>query len=114
MFKNINDETCSTLNNKLYISYNNIITRKKNVTNKYKNIDYLFDIITRSCYIPFMIDYQPCYKNKYIDGIYPYIFKSNKNQNKRIFIDVCTLDKLQYAINIRNEKTIIIDYMKDC
>jgi hypothetical protein len=104
MFKNINDETCSTLNNKLYISYNNIITRKKNVANKYKNTDYLFDVITRSCYIPFMIDYQPCYKNKYIDGINPYIFKSNKNTNKRIYIDVCTLDKLQYAFNIKNEK----------
>jgi hypothetical protein len=102
MFKNINNETCSILNNKLFISYSNIITRKKNVANNYKNIDSLFDIITRSCYIPFMIDYQPCYKNKYIDGINPYIFRSNKN--KRIYIDVCTLDKLQYALDVKNEK----------
>jgi len=100
--KDISQENFSNLHNKLYISYNNIITRKKHVANKYISIDHLFDIITRSCYIPFMIDYQPCYKNKYIDGITPYFFKSTKN--KRIFIDVCTLDKLRYSFNIKNEK----------
>ena len=32
----------------------------------------------------------------------PYFFKSKKN--KRIYLDVYTLDKLVYAINIKNEK----------
>lgn len=100
--KYITDKTCSSLHKKLYISYNNINTYKKCVANKYKDIDELFDIITRSCFVPFIIDFQPCYKDTYIDGIIPYFFKSNKN--KRLYLDVYTLDKLAYSINIKNEK----------
>ena len=48
-----------------------------------------------------MIDFNPSYKNKYIDGITPYFFKHNKN--KRIYLDVFTIDKLIYSINITNE-----------
>ena len=101
--KYIKDDLCSALNKKLFICYNDITTRKKKVVNKYKNIDKLFDIITRTCFVPFIIDFKPCYKNKYIDGIIPYIFKSNK-QTKRIYLDVYTLDKLLYSINIKNEQ----------
>jgi len=103
--KYITNDVCSKeLNKKLYICYNNVVTHKKHVTNKYNNIDELFDIITRSCFVPFIIDFNPCYKDKYIDGIIPYFFKSNKNKNRCIYLDVYTLDKLSYAINIRNEK----------
>lgn len=95
-------ETCNIMNKKLFISYNNITTRKKHVVNKYKNIYNLFDTITKSCFVPFIIDFHPSYKDKYIDGIIPYFFKSKKN--KRIYLDVYTLDKLVYAINIKNER----------
>jgi hypothetical protein len=100
--KYITDKTCSSINKKLYICYNNIDTYKKCVVCKYKDIDDLFDVITRSCFVPFIIDYQPCYKDKYIDGIIPYFFKSNKS--KKLYLDVYTLDKLAYSINIKNEK----------
>ena len=100
--KYITDDTVYCLHKKLYICYNNINTGKKCVVNKYKNIDELFDIITRSCFIPFIIDFQPCYKDTYIDGIIPYFFKSNKT--KRLYLDVYTLDKLAYSINIKNEQ----------
>jgi hypothetical protein len=95
-------ETCKLISKKLFICYNNISSGKKHVINKYKNFDVLFDTITRSCFVPFIIDFHPCYKDKYIDGIIPYFFKSKKN--KRIYLDVYTLDKLVYAINIKNEQ----------
>lgn len=95
-------ETCKLINKKLFICYNNITSRKKHVVNRYKNFDELFDTITRSCFVPFIIDFHPCYKDKYIDGIIPYFFKSKKN--KRIYLDVYTLDKLVYAFNIKNEQ----------
>jgi hypothetical protein len=100
--KYITNDVCKKVNKKLFVCYNNITTNKKHIVNKYKNIDELFDIITRSCFVPFIIDFHPCYKDKYIDGIIPYFFKSNKN--KRIYLDVYTLDKLAYAINIKNEQ----------
>lgn len=102
--KMLND--CSLLNKKLYICFNDINSFKKRVVYKFKDIDYLFDIIIRSCFIPFLIDFNPCYKNKYIDGIVPYFFKSKNNSNtKRIYLDVYTLDKLFYSISVKNEKT---------
>jgi hypothetical protein len=54
--------------------------------------------------VPYIIDFKPCYKDKYIDGIMPYFFKSNKSNNKRLYLDVYTLDKLEYLINIKNEQ----------
>lgn len=102
--KYVTNELCNShLNNKLYICYNDITTQNKYIVNKYKNANELFDTIIRSCFVPFIIDFNPCYKEKYIDGIIPYFFKSNK-KNKRIYLDVYTLDKLAYVINVRNEK----------
>lgn len=98
----ITDDICTLINNKLYICYNKVNICKKYVVNKYKDTDYLFDIIKRSCYIPLIIDFQLTYKNKYIDGIIPYFFK-NKRGNKQLYLDVCTLDKIFYSLNIKNE-----------
>ena len=103
LFKqHICNEKLNFLKKKLYICYNNIDSFKKRVVCKYKDIDELFDVIIRSCFIPFLINFQPSYKDKYIDGITPYFFKSKKN--KRIYLDVYTLDKLEYVFNVKNEK----------
>jgi hypothetical protein len=101
--KIISDDICDTINNKLYICYNNVNKCKKYVVNKYKDKDFLFDIIKRSCYIPLLIDFQLTYKNKYIDGIIPYFYK-HKNGNKQIYLDVYTLDKIFNSLNVKNEK----------
>ena len=68
LFKqHICNEKLNFLNKKLYICYNNIDSFKKRVVCKYKDIDELFDVIIRSCFIPFLINFQPSYKDKYID-----------------------------------------------
>lgn len=98
-------DICSALHKKLYICYNHIQQCKKKVVCNYKSVDHLFEVITRSCFIPFMIDYNLTYKRKYIDGILPHFFKTSSCVDKKtLYLDVCTRDKLHYAINIKNEK----------
>jgi hypothetical protein len=93
---------CELLNNKYYVCYNNIKLCKKIIKCKYENKEQLIDYIIRSCYVPYLIDYKPCYKNKYIDGMLPYFF--NKKHNRQIlYINVFTPDKLYYVINVKNE-----------
>jgi len=99
----ITDDICDIINKKLYICYNNLNISKKYVVNKYKDNDDLIDKIKRSCFVPLLIDFKLTYKNKYIDGITPYFFK-NKNGNKQIYLDVYTLDKIVYSLNVKNEK----------
>jgi hypothetical protein len=97
---------CDIINNKLYICYNNVKTRKKIVKNKYQNIYELYNTIIKSSFVPYIIDGNLTYENKYIDGINPYVFKVKKDK-KMLFLDLYTFDKLHLAFNIKNEKSNI-------
>ena len=70
----IPDNICQLLNNKYYVCYTNIKICKKIIKCKYQNKEQLIEYIIRSCYFPYLIDYNPLYKNKYIDGMLPYFF----------------------------------------
>jgi hypothetical protein len=103
---------CEKLFKRLYISYNNVKNGKKVVKKTYKNVDEIFDSIIKSSYIPFVIDGNLIYQNKYIDGINPYIFdliKNTKTQSTRerkiLFMNLMTFDKIEYTLNVKNEKT---------
>jgi hypothetical protein len=108
---------CNLVNKKLYITFHNLITRKKQIKHTYKDVDNLLDCIIRSCYLPFLIDYNQAYKNKYIDGMLPYFFssernsqktihkKSKKNKRKVMYINVLTHDKFNEILNVKNEHT---------
>jgi len=61
----------------------------------------VFDIIRRSCSVPYIIDKTLFYNNKYIDGLYPYIFKP-KNDRKIINLNIVNWQKLDF-ITIKNE-----------
>jgi len=101
---NIPDDICKSVNNKLFITYNNIKKREKRVKSNYKDVDEIINTIIKSCYIPFLIDGNILYENKYIDGINPYIF--NKEPNKKIlYLDLFGYDKICNLINVKNEKT---------
>lgn len=91
------------INGKLFITYNDISKGKQIVKSTYSSIDELFDIIRRSCYIPYVIDKSIFYNNKYIDGLYPYIFKPKKNR-KIINVNIINLKKICSLISIKNEK----------
>jgi hypothetical protein len=91
------------INGKLFITYNDIAKGKQIVKSTYSSIDELFDVIHRSCHIPYVIDKSIFYKGKYVDGLYPYIFKPKQNR-KIINVNIINLKKLSSFISIKNEK----------
>jgi hypothetical protein len=91
------------INGKLFITYNDISKGKQIVKSTYSSIDELFDIIRCSCYIPYVIDKSIFYKGKYVDGLYPYIFKPKKNR-KIINVNIINFKKICSLISIKNEK----------
>jgi hypothetical protein len=100
----IPDDICNKVNNKLYITYTNIQKQKNKVKRTYKNKEEIINTIIKSSYIPFLMDGNILFKNKYIDGINPYVFK-NRNDRKILHLDLFGYDKIKYLINIKNEKT---------
>jgi hypothetical protein len=100
----IPDDICSKVNGRLFICYNNIKNRKKVIKSNYKNVDEIIGTIIKSCYVPFLIDNNMLYKNKYIDGMNAYIFKSEPNK-KILHMELFGYDKVIYCLNIKNEKS---------
>jgi hypothetical protein len=100
----IPDDICSKVNGRLFICYNNIKNRKKVIKSNYKNVDEIIGTIIKSCYVPFLIDSNMLYKNKYIDGMNAYIFKSEPNK-KILHMELFGYDKVIYCLNIKNEKS---------
>jgi hypothetical protein len=98
----IPDDICNKVNKKLYITYYNLKINKKKVKYVYKNKKEIVNTILKSSYIPFIMDGNILFKQKYIDGINPYIFKI-KNNNKILHLDLFGSDKIKYLINIKNE-----------
>jgi len=74
-------------NSKLYISYFNCKTNKHVTQYQYKSNKDLCNSMLRSSFVPFIITGNLLLKNKYLDGMYPYIFQKQYNR-KRIFIDL--------------------------
>ena len=100
----IPDNICEKVNERLYICYNNIKKGSKTTKSQYKDVDEIMSSIIKSCYIPYLIDGDFLYENKYIDGINPYIF--NKEPNKKIlYLDLFGYDKIGNLLNVKNEKT---------
>ena len=91
------------VNNKLFISYNNIKTGKKKIKSSYKSVDDIINTVIKSSYIPYLIDGNLLYENKYIDGMIPFIFK--ERLNKILYLDLYGSDKVGYLFNVKNEKT---------
>lgn len=93
------------VNNKLFITYYNISSSKKKVKSVYKSKEDVIDSIIKSCFLPFIIDGNIMYKNKYIDGINPYIFTPETKGTRILFLDLYGYDKVSCVINVKNEKS---------
>lgn len=100
------------VNYKLYITYFDVKRCKKIVKRKYKSVHDIFETIKKSCYIPFLTMNDMLYKNRYMDGWQPYIFKThdhtgnteNKIIKKQLFIDLLGKDKIKDSIVVKNNK----------
>jgi hypothetical protein len=102
----IPNNICEKVFKKLYITFNNVKSGKKIVKKTYRDIDEIFDSIIKSSYIPFVIDGNLVYQNKYMDGLNPYIFNCKKTSTRKIiFMDLLGFDKIGHTLNVKNEKT---------
>jgi hypothetical protein len=116
-------EDVSILNNKLYITYYDTKNNKQIVVSKYKNNQHLINCILRSSHIPYIIDGNSRYNERYIDGITPYIFKETSgirgdapyknNSNwardfapENLFIKLLTFSKCSRSMVVKNENNI--------
>ena len=97
-------DICKRVKNRLYICYNDLKKNKKTVKSKFKNVDEIYDSIIKSCYIPVILDGNLLYKNRYMDGMNPYIFE-HCSDKKILFLDLLGYDKMFNLFNIKNEKT---------
>jgi len=93
-----------TINSKLYITYYDIMTIKQVVVKKYRNKEHLIEILTRSMFVPYLIDGSLQYKQKYCDGCSPYLFK--KSKRKKLFISSITCFKIKNVICIKDINNI--------
>lgn len=100
----IPDDICDKVNNKLYITYYNIKKRIQKIKCTYKNKEEIINTIIKSSYIPFVMDGNPTFEKKYIDGMNPYIFKITNNR-KVLHLDLFGHNKIRHLINIKNENT---------
>ena len=98
------DNLLDCIKDRFYINYYDISKMKMIVKNKFTTVDYIFNSINKSCFVPLLINGSLLYKNKYMDGINPYIFPQTK-ERKILYVDLQGYDKLFHCINVKNEKT---------
>jgi hypothetical protein len=97
-------DICSKINGRLFVTYHHVKKGKKIIKSNYKTKEELIDVLIRSCFVPFFIDGNLLYKQKFMDGINPHLFPGEKNK-KRLHLDLYGYDKIGYLINVKNEKS---------
>ena len=70
-FKN---DDMSMVNNRLFINYYDMKMFKNVIVSSYKSRKHLIRCIIKSSHVPFITSKSFKYNNRYIDGIYPYVF----------------------------------------
>ena len=96
----LGDKKIEILNQRLFINYYNIEKKKNIVIDTYTDVEYLVDTILKSSYLPLVIDGNITYKDGFVDGINPYIFKNRVR--KIIFLKGITFN-IGKTFNIYNE-----------
>lgn len=99
-------DICETMTNRIYISYYNVKKCKKVIKYKYKSVFEIFETIKRSCFVPKLINGNITWREKYIDGLNPYVFIRSSNK-KILHLDLFGYDKIFYIFSVKNEKTNI-------
>ena len=101
------EDILDIINNKLYITYYDVIECHRIVRSKYNTVDELLSVIRRSCFIPYFTMDKALEGGRYLDGGTPYIFKSEdcEEKIKNLYINAITRDKIIDAIIIKKDKT---------
>jgi hypothetical protein len=99
-----NDILINVLNNKLYISYFNLQENRQVIKSTYNSVEDLCETVKRSSYVPLIMKNNFLYKKKYVDGLFPHIFKQKKGI-KNLYLNIKSYDKISHIFNIKNEKS---------
>jgi hypothetical protein len=100
------EDVISIINNKLYITYYDVLDCKQIVKSEYKDVNDIFNTIRRSCFIPYLTMNKFLEDNRYVDGGTPYIFDKEVGV-KRLYINLCGMDKIKDAIVIKKDKIVM-------
>jgi hypothetical protein len=76
---------------RLFITRTDMSNGNHEVIDKFDTRDDLIDAIFSSCYIPFFVDGRCRYKEKYIDGLAPYLFTDSERPS--LYIDLICMSK---------------------
>jgi hypothetical protein len=97
----LKDKNIELLNNRLYINYYNLDEKKNIVIDTFTDVTFLVDTILKSSYLPLVIDGNITYKDGFIDGINPHIFKNRTR--KILFLKGITFN-VGKTLSIYNER----------
>ena len=95
------DSALEPIQNRLYITYYDVKAQKQHVVHQYHSRDELIEYLTRSSFLPYIINGEARLHEKYIDGIAPYIF-SDKLPN--LFIKLFSNGRLSRCIMTQSEE----------
>jgi hypothetical protein len=100
------EDVLSRINNRLYITYYDVMECKQVVKSSYDDVSDIINTIRRSCFIPYITMDKLLEDNKYIDGGTPYIFNKEYGKN-RLYINLCGMDKVMEAMVIKRDKIVM-------
>jgi hypothetical protein len=106
--KDLSENIINKINNKLYITFNNIDTKEQLTKHEFKNKEDLIQTIFKSCHIPYVSDESICQEEFFIDGGMPFIFidreREKINQNRDIlYININYFSILFDSLNVKKE-----------
>ena len=105
VYKIFNSDDMTPIQKRLFIAYYDTKKYKKRIVSKYKNREHLISCILQSGYIPYITDGNTKYKNRYMDGVTPYVFPKNKNKLDTLFVNMMCRTHVFGCISI-NENNI--------
>jgi hypothetical protein len=94
----------SKLDNKLFITYYDVINMKQIVVSTYPNKEMLIDTVIKSCFVPYLMDGNVTYNDRYCDGCTPYVFK--KDTIPSMFISLHGIKNIGNMLYTKNEVNI--------
>ena len=99
------DNLYKSLQNRLFITYYDVKYCKQVIRCKYKSNKDVFECISRSAHIPFIIDKNIARHGRYIDGQQPYFFKDKKNRKMLCIslVNYTNIGTLTSTINVKHE-----------
>lgn len=102
VYKIFKSDDMTPIQKRLFITYYDTKKYKKRIVCNFKNREHLISCILRSSYLPYITDGNTKYKNRYIDGITPFVF-TKKSKCDILYVDMMCKEHI-YGIFIMNPK----------